>query len=70
MIPTTEIITQILSVHWSLIEVIHTVVKVEVKEQLVHVTTTTVLAKVQIPTTGFAVMLQVTHRCRHVLDPV
>ena len=67
---TTKVITQILSIHWSLIEVIHTVVEVEVKEQLVHVTTTTVLAKVQIPTTGFAVMLQVTHCSGHVLDPI
>ena len=70
IIPTTETITQILSVHWSLIEVIHTIVQVEVKEQLVHVTTTTVLAKVQIPTTGLAIMLQVTHGSGHVLDPV
>ena len=44
--------------------------QVEVKEQLVHVTTTAVLAEVQEPTTGFTVMLQVTHGSGHVLDPV
>ena len=52
-----------------LIEVIDPSVQVEVKIQLVHVSTATVLAEVKVTTT-FTVMLQVTHGSGHVLDPV
>jgi RES domain-containing protein len=69
IIPTTEIITQILSVNRGLVEVIDPIVQVEVKIQLVHVTASAVLAEVKVTTT-FTVMLQVTHGSGHVLDPV